>query len=45
LIGLYNMCRHLNTLPDAGGLLDQRADYVAYFAIFGAAENEHYANM
>jgi hypothetical protein len=41
MIGLYAQVKNLGALPDEGGLLDQRADYYAYFAIFSAAESEH----
>jgi hypothetical protein len=38
MISLYSQVRALGALPDAGGLLDQRADYYAYFAVFAAVE-------
>ncbi len=41
MLGLYNQCRMLSTLPDPGALLDQRADYLAYFSAFAVAEAEY----
>lgn len=41
MMSLYSQCKNLGTLPDDGGLLDQRADYLAYFAIFAAADAEY----
>lgn len=38
MISLYNMCQSMGALPEAGGLLDQRADIYAYFAIFVEAD-------
>lgn len=43
MIGLYFLSRNLGTLPDAGGLFDQRADVVAWFAVLSAAETEYAA--
>ena len=34
------MVKSMGTMPDPGGLLDQRADVYAYFGIFAAAEAE-----
>lgn len=41
MLGLYSMSQRFpGSLPDGGGLLDQRADVYAYFAAFAAAEAE-----
>jgi len=40
MIDLYSQVRNLGALPDEGALLDQRADYYAYFRIFGGVEAE-----
>lgn len=42
MLGLYNQCRNLQTLPEAGGLLDQSAEHIAYFDIFASAEADFY---
>lgn len=44
-ISLYSMAKSLSALPDAGGLLDQRADIYAYFSVFNAAEAEYYDSL
>jgi hypothetical protein len=41
LIGLYFMSKNLSALPEAGGVLDMRADHYAYFSVFATAEAEH----
>ena len=41
LMGLYAQVRNLGALPNPGGLLDQRPDHYAAFAVFASAEAEH----
>lgn len=41
LISLYFECGNRGCLPDEGGLLDQRADLMAFFAIFDNARALH----
>lgn len=41
MMGLYNLCRSLDCLPDAGGILDQPADWVEFAVAFANAEAEH----
>lgn len=43
-MSLYWMTKNLGTLPDPGGLLDQRADTFTYFAVFASTEAEHAYN-
>lgn len=45
LMRLYFQVSSLGALPEAGGLLDQRGDHVAYFAIFADAAAEHRKNQ
>ena len=45
MMELYFQTKNLGALPDPGGVLDQRADVYAYFAVFGAAESEHAYNQ
>ena len=40
MLGSYNLCQALGCLPEAGGLLDQSAEWVAYAGVFAAAEAE-----
>ena len=44
LIGLYSQAKDMGALPNPGGLLDQRADHYAFFAVFSAAIAEHEYN-
>ena len=37
----YQLCKHLTCLPDAGGLLDQDAEWVAFAGIFANAEADY----
>lgn len=41
MLSLYQMCQSMRSLPDAGGLLDMRADHYAYFQAFSGAESEY----
>ena len=44
MISLYSMAKSFGALPDEGGLLDQRADVYAFFAVLANAEAEHSYN-
>jgi hypothetical protein len=37
----YQLCKHLTCLPDAGGLLDQDAEWVAFAGVFAATEADY----
>lgn len=41
MLNSYNLCKSLGCLPEAGGLLDQAANWVWYATIFGNCEAEY----
>ena len=40
MIELYGMSKRFGTLPDEGGLLDQRADVYIFFSVLANTEAE-----
>jgi hypothetical protein len=41
MLSSYNLCTTLRCLPDAGGLRDQAAEWVAFADVFAATESEY----